>query len=155
MNWESFDAIHLIRLASAIVALVTFAIGYVVASNRWRRNNTLKLIGMIFSSPVLASGHAYIARMIAEGRELSGDAIPKEVEQKILPVLEFYNFLCISAHQKGLHRYTLVRHRGISIRDTFYCVKGYIDARREKLNRPGLYCDIEEFVEKNVQKRDH
>ncbi len=95
-----------------------------------------------------------MALKIASGAELVDDELSEVQEKELIPLLEFYNFLCIAVDAGSLDLETIRQHRGVAMRDTFEHCKPYIDARRRRLNRQNLYAHYERFVGSQIRDRN-
>ena len=144
-------------LASGVglIALATFLIGYIQNRNAERRRQTLDFLLTINNEegPVHRSAMKMSA-LISSGIELEDDNVDKETDRVLIELLDFYDLVADSALRRIVDREMIITHLGGRMRSAYIITEKYIKARRERLDRPGLYRPFEDFVLNYVCDRD-
>ena len=144
----------IIAIVGNVLLIATFILGYSQATRTWKRTTTLELLSRVYSDGPVSRAQQTFAIWIANKQTIANDEVSEAEETIIIPMLEFYNFLSISALNGSCELQTIERHRGGAMRATFDLCKEYIKARRRRLNRPKLYSDYEKFVEVYLRSKE-
>lgn len=110
-----------------------------------RRRMTVELLGAFSTADSLAGSDTAVARFLAKDSAIGAD-VDAEFDRHLIQVMDYYEFLCRSAHSGAIDRRMLRALRGGAIAVLYGRSQGYISARRQMYGQ-GLYSMIEWFVD--------
>ncbi len=139
---------------SILVGIVVFIIGYVERCNRDRRRHTFEFFRSIIEEKgPIHEANLQLGVWISNGRRFENDEIELEDYMTIVTLLDYYDFVSVTASKNFLDRSTVVLLIGARMSTTYFILADYINARRMKLCRPHLYWSFERFVKKDIGDR--
>lgn len=131
--------------ASILVAIGLGIVGYLHARHLSRRSHTVTLLSMISSSDRIANSEFSMTRLINSGTRLDG-AIDDETDRFVINLLDFYEFLATSWACGSVDGDILLHVRGGAMSRAFDVCERYISDRRQSLQAPNLYKNLEDLV---------
>ncbi len=144
---------EVLTAVSILVALATWFFTHRRAVEAERIQLTGQLISHFSTNPILDAANARFSRMVLQGASLNDDQIPEDIDRDLIRILNYYEFLCNFCELRALDEKTIKQLRGIPILQSYEAAKGYIDARRKRLNYPALYGCLERMAE-NIRKEN-
>ncbi|MGJ8644059.1 MAG: DUF4760 domain-containing protein [Luteolibacter sp.] len=137
--------------ATLLVCFFTLVIGYYERVNAERRQRTMAFILEVVSGlGGLHETQLTFSQWKREGRNIKDDQVSDEDDKVIISLLDFYDLIADSASKRILDKEMIITHLGGRMRSAFEILQLYINSRRTRLKRPGLYQPFESFVRKHV-----
>ena len=145
----------MITLLSVIVVLVTFGFGYIERRSNERRQRTLEfLMKVIEGEGPIHEAHLTFASWVKNNRTFTDDEVNEEDDNVIIKLLDYYDLVADTAGRKVIDQEMIILHLGGRMRTTYSTLSGYIQSRRKRLGRSGLYLPLEKFVNNHICHKD-
>jgi hypothetical protein len=141
--------------ASILIAFAIFVFGYLERRAGNRRQRTLDfLMTIIQNEGPVHDAHIEFATWINNGRTFGDDKVSLEEDKVLIRLLDFYDLVADTAMRGAIDKEMVILHLGGRMRTTYHALANYIQARRETLDRPGLYKLFENFVTRHINNRN-
>ena len=133
-------------ILSVLAAVVAGSIQLKAHRRRHRREYTLSVLSPLLINDNLFSAHIIITDHFIKNKKIIYDEISKQDRDLVLQLLGYYEFLSAAFLRDNIDRTTLLRQRKSSFKNAYEICKLFIDRRRQLLNRPTVYSELEQFV---------
>jgi len=141
----------IVTLLSVIVVLITFVFGYMERRASDRRQRTLEFILKIIEGEgPIHEAHLQFALWAKSNRVFENDEVSHDEDNVIIKLLDYYDLIADTATQGVIDKKMIILHLGGRMRTTYSILSNYINHRRKKLNRKGLYLPLETFIKKDI-----
>lgn len=137
---------HILTVVSILVAAGLGLLGFVYNHKTRQRALTVELLGHFSINDRIASANFTMSKLINEKEVLNGSEIEDDVDQHVLDLLNYYEFLATSYQQGALDKDVITHVRGGAMSRAFDVCAQYIEDRRRSLDAPNLYQNYEKFV---------
>lgn len=153
MNYDLLG--HALTASSLLIAVVTFAIGFLSKSKADRLSRTLEFLRTIYEDEgPIRQANLETALWLSSNEPIeSGTALTEEKEAALITILDYFDLVSDSADRGIVDSEMIVVHLGGKMRSMYELTKGYINSRREVLGRPGIYGPLEKFVLQSIRDR--
>jgi hypothetical protein len=98
--------------------------------------------------------HLEFASWARNNRVFENDEVSQDEDTVIIKLLDYYDLVSDTAMQGVIDKEMIILHLGGRIRSTYSILSNYIDHRRKRLNRKGLYLPLEKFIKKHICEKD-
>ena len=143
-----------IAVGSITVALIGLLFGYLERRSFDRRRRTLEfLLSIIEDDGPIHQASLELATWIANSRILKDDDVNPEEDKLIIKLLDFYDLVSDTAVRRVVDEEMIIMHLGGRMRSAYNMLKNYIQFRRDRLDRPGLYMPFETFVNDHIRDK--
>jgi len=141
--------------ASILVGIVTFSMGYFhrAAVNRNEMTFNLMLQIIASESPVHEANIKF-AQWVRKGKTFKDDDVSPEEDDVIIRLMDFYDVASDAAMRGIVDKDMIVLHLGGRMRSAYEALAQYIEARRARIHRPGLYRPFVRFVTEFVENKE-
>ena len=139
LTWMQADVEDLLTAASVLVAAATWAVSHYGAQKAERVAYTSRVIADLSLNDGLAAADFRMAALIRAHQPLDERTLDPETDRHVTRLLDYYEYILELRYSGVLDARTIERLRGGAIRGAHTVCSAYIDARRKKLNVPGLY----------------
>lgn len=137
------DSLDLTALSIA-VATGFGAISSFQSAQMQRRQHTIDLLAAFQTADTLAASDAHVASLMRRTAHIDDDIDPED-DRYLINLLDYYEFISLSARNGHVDPATVVLLRGPAMVALWRCSSRYVTARRARYG-PGLYAATEAFV---------
>jgi len=140
---------HALTAGSLLIAVATFAIGFLSKRKSDRLNRTWDFIRVICEEDgPIREANLELAEILSSENpeEIDGYKLPDSKRKTLITLLDYYDLISDAANRGIVDSDMISIHLGGKMRSVFVKVHGYISQTREKLDRPKIYKPYETFV---------
>lgn len=130
--------------ASILVAVVFGAATVFQQRQSQRRQHTVELVTAFQKSEGLSAADTWMAARIKAGRAVGPD-VPADEEQRVIAILDYYEFLAVLAMRGLVDVPLLLNQRGGAMTRCFDLCRSYVDDRRRTVG-PELYWNLDRLT---------
>ena len=145
----------IVAFLSVIVVLITFVFGYIERRSSDRRQRTLEfLLKVIEGEGPIHEAHLQFALWAKNDRVFENDEVTYDEDYIIIKLLDYYDLIADTATRGVIDKEMIILHLGGRMRSTYSILSNYIQHRRRRLNRNGLYLPLEDFIKKDICEKN-
>lgn len=136
--------------ASVLLAIFAFLINQWVSRGFSKRQHTMDILEIINTDGPVFASQRQAALWIRDGKVFPDDCVSDDEDNVIMPLLDYYDFVCQNIKKGNLDRQTVYILIGGRMRSAYFMLEHYIVARRERLRRENLYRPMEDVVRREI-----
>jgi len=142
----------LVAAASVLVAIFTYFVTTLLDRNQKRRDATFVMLRtIIFEDGPIYQANLEFARWSSQDREFPDDKIDDPEDAKtVVELMNFFDLIADSASKKVIDKGMVIAHLGGRMSTANKMFGDYIKARRDTLERDGLYKPFQDFLKNNA-----
>lgn len=131
---------------SIFVAVGLGVWGFIDNRRSRRRANTVEFVGNFMLNDRIGESDFAMTRLINGKSTVNGTEIDDETDKHVIILLDYYEFLATAYAQGALDENVILHVRGGPMSRAFAVCEQYIADRRESLDAPNLYRNLENLV---------
>lgn len=147
---------HSLTAGSLLIAVGTFAFGYVNQKRTERLARTMQFLRAIYEDegPIRKANSETAALLSSDAALKPVKELPDEQRQSVDVIMDYFDLISDSAQRKIIDQDMIVIHLGGKMRSVYNWNADYITFLREKLGRKAIYNPYETFVKQVVAGRE-